>query len=76
MPEPAPPDREDKPRRVRKRVRQRVWVGPSRWHRYRKWWRKHSVTVLLWGGFALLALVLTVLVIKGYIRGPSPPPPE
>ena len=76
MPELAPPDSEDKPRRVRQRVRRRVRVGPSRWHRYRKWWRKHNVTILLWGGFALLTLVLTVLVMNGYIRGPSPPPPE
>ena len=76
MPDPDAARPDDKPRRKHVRVRKRIRVGPSRWHRYRKWWGKHSVSVLLWGGFALLSLVLIVLVMKGYIRGPSPPPPE
>lgn len=76
MSEPSSDAPDEKQRRVKKRVRQRVCVAPSRWHRYRKGWRKNRTTILLWCGFALLALVLVLLVLKGYIRSPTPSPPE
>lgn len=77
MSEPKSPRTGDEPglgeqpgrRRMRKRVRTRQKASA----RFRKWWDRNGNTALLWGLFLLASLLVILLVMTGFIRGPAPP---
>lgn len=59
----------------RRRTRKRVRTRPTASIRWRKWWDRNGNTALLWGMFLLASLLVILMVMAGFIRGPAPPPP-